>query len=232
MKRALTWGILIFLVSYSPALACKDAPPPSIRILPDFSVTGPSQDKSDAELQQAHLASFHPDTQQFVLGRIKTSGMAFRKFTPPHLEMIANISSPDPNGNVCVSIKEVSLNVAISNHIYISPLYPPDSCAYDVTLVHERKHVEITRKVFNKYIALIEEKLPTGLPETASVSVPQSQIEAFKSDLIKNVHIVSDSILQEMEKVMLEEHNKLDTIEEMNANSEACSEFRNPSKAP
>ncbi len=224
-KRILVLGIVILVIICAPALACPEAPKPTVEVLNEFSVAEPSQEMSDAELQAAGPSMPIPDALIFLVGKKRTFGMTNRKISPSHLELRANVSPPDDLGNVCVTVTSLRFKVSVSNQIYINPIYLPETCPYNVALTHEKKHVEISRGIYKKYLRLLEEQLPQALVGFEVKSIPVSEIDSYKSSLNRKVFSITNPMMITMDQEMVTENSKLDTYEERRSNTKSCPEF-------
>lgn len=113
-------------------------------------------------------------------------------------------------GGACVWLTEVLGTVRYEGlTVYVDRAYRPGSCPYEEILAHEREHVDIIRKVFNRYRPKLRERLEAKARSMKPFWVARGKTAARKA--VERLNLALKPVLDAMNREMHRSHERIDT---------------------
>ena len=224
----LTTGTLLALAAASPQI-CQMPKTAEISVVPKTAEVRIDTSRSLADLQSQSIDTINPygynhvtHTNGFMEGRIAlTSDVKLDYKQAP--QMMA----------FCIWYDKVTIEFNISPTIVIAKEVAEDRCMYNAVLEHEMKHVNVDRKIVNKYSKTIGQKVFDGLKQRGFIAGPIAPEDTRQiSDRMRRT--VAQLIEFEHKKMEIERAEKqqaVDNLEEYKSVQAKCPNYRSPANA-
>ncbi len=190
---------------------CNPNDVPKIEILPRTHEIHYDYTKSEAELSQFHIDTKNPyggdvitDVGGLMQGGIKAlSSMQIGTLTH------------SGKGETCMWYKNIKFEIWISPTIYINKKYPKGGCEAKAILGHEHKHVNVDRRVVNKYSELIGQALMKEIKRRYLYGpVPTANERELQARMEEHIKSIIDRYTAQMNQERMERQQGVDSLEE------------------
>lgn len=218
----LTLGSLLVLASGQGGL-CQMPKPTQINVKPSTQKILFVTDKSLAEIQGVKTDTINPHsfngvsvTQGYAKGSIHTRAevkLDYRTY---------------PQGVACIWYDTVNIYFDIDPHVYIAREVFKDRCMGPAVKEHELKHVQVDRKVVNKYANIIGQKVYQTLKDRGFMAGPvrAEEAKAVAERMQKTVMQVIEHEHKRLELDRVDMQAQVDTAEEYERVSALCPNFK------
>lgn len=196
--------------------------PVSKKIKYDTSQSLKELQKYDTDTIDPYSFHGHSITQAFMKGGVGISSEV--KF--------AGQSVPR-YGVSCLWYDEINIEIKVDPTIVVAKEIYHDPCMRKAVIGHELKHVQVDRKIVNKYAKTIGQKLMAEL-KTRGFTAGPFKTERAEDVRQKMIRVVSQIIELEDQKMHLdrrEQQLKVDTLEEYERVDDQCPAFEKKKKA-
>jgi hypothetical protein len=124
----------------------------------------------------------------------------------------------------CVYYDQINVALSLDPIIYIASRFPPGSCRYNATLLHERKHVAVDRMIVNDYSRYIGQAIQQVLMKMppSYVSIDVAQIPLQQEKLNNLITRTVDPLIKRMQQDREYRQRQIDTVGEYNYISGLC----------
>jgi hypothetical protein len=181
----------------------------------EVTLLGPFQNMSDAELYQAPKSK----TVSFTTGEI--FGITRNTFHDGG-DFEYSIEPADDQGNVCIYMKEIKLNLRLESEINIQQSIIPDSCEYNVVLEHEMRHAALAKELYGKAREDFTMHMQEFFKKVPNTLVPPSEIETYKAELDKKIIKSLESLSEKAWISIRDGSAEIDTYAEYRRVQNAC----------
>lgn len=172
-----------------------------------------------------------------------TTGIESLRPTPPGSARIPGLTVADyglrrktefstsagpSRGRVCLWVSELELDFTYSAlDVYVSKDYPEGTCERLYIARHEEEHVEVHRRLHQRYAGLLAEAL-AGAPGLPTLGNPAAfeDAEAGKKIVEGVIDRIADPIYKAFEEELGVEQGRLDTPESYRALQGLCPNWR------
>lgn len=221
--------LILAATSPNPAFTCAPHPPAQIRVVPRAETVKYEYDSTLKELQAYETDtidpySFHATTvtQGFMKGSIE-----------PTLEVSikqSNASAANtalPNNMVCIWYNEIEVGFHIDPTIFIAKELAENTCLRKAITEHEMKHVNVDRKIVNKYARTAGQKIYAELNARGYTVGPinEADVDEVAAKMRAIVAQVFDVEFQKMAIERRENQRAVDNLEEYESVNAKCPEF-------
>lgn len=223
-----TAASLLVLASAQPQ-ACPQPPPVAINVTPktdgidyDYkqSMTTIQSVKTDTpDPYGIHSASV---TQGFMEGQI-----SFKRSAELDHKII------NRQGDVCLWYKNIDITIEIDPKIVIAREIQKDRCMAAAVMAHEKKHINVDRKVVNEAAKNIGDKIYAAIKAQNFVvgPVPYDQAEAQATAMLAEIAAIADAEFKAMGAKRNADQSAVDTREEYDRVSAMCPDFHKRQQA-
>lgn len=101
-----------------------------------------------------------------------------------------------PNLNAgCLYVDSIKVDIHIKPVIYIASEYPKNGCMYKAIMQHEKKHIDVDRRIVNKYTNIIIAGLDRAFKKlgymqgpfrTAELKQKQEMMQQYSQDIVRH----------------------------------------------
>jgi hypothetical protein len=145
-------------------------------------------------------------------------------------ELTWNIRYEERSRIGCMSFDKVNVTIHLKPKIYVAREFNVGQCREEI-LVHERKHVEVDRKVMNKYAVAIGNALQKTVNDIGPIGpFHMDRVEEMKSSVTARIERAIDEQTALMDADMRREQAKVDTLEEYRRVSGFCRDIKVPAR--
>ncbi len=126
--------------------------------------------------------------------------------------------------NYCLWVENLKVDFSYSKMtVYITAAYPVDGCEYKTTLEHENQHVEIHRRVYEKYEKILRDSLAEakGIP-LADHPVTVRSLETGKELIADLISKATDPVFEQFQNELSNEQAALDSPENYSVLRSQC----------
>lgn len=216
---ATVMGILT-LAAFEPNSVCQIPQPAQINVIPSAAPVEYDLSQSREQLQSQKIDTINPygfDTQSHTNGFMKGT-ITMR----PHVKL--DYKTVFNGRAVCIWYEKIDLKIAIDPAIVIAKEVAEDNCMYAAVKEHELKHVNVDRKIVNKYAKTMGRKIFDGLQSRGFIVGPVS-VEQAQDVAQRMQSTVSQLIELEYKKLEIdraESQQAVDSLEEYTRVSNLC----------
>ena len=212
-----------------PAAGKKAAPECVVAEAPSITVKVKTDEidydyaKSASELSKMKSDSVSP----YAAGADTISG-GLREDHPEIRSQIEWNLQYEPRKNIgCMWYDTIAISVQLKPKIYVAKEFYASPACRDAILQHERRHVEVDRKVMNKYAAAMGKAVQAAVNKAGAVG-PFNLDDQEKMKTMSSRHIESalDSQRLLMEKEMRVLQGQVDSLEEYKRVSAFCKDVK------
>jgi hypothetical protein len=95
----------------------------------------------------------------------------------------------------CLYVDSIRVDIHIKPVIYIANQYPKDGCMYQAIMEHEKKHIEVDRRIVNKYTKIIIAGLDKAFKKLGYMQGPfriaelkqkQEMMQQYSQDIVRH----------------------------------------------
>ena len=194
----------------------KEAPAIRVDLKTDNIVYNYSRSAAELSREQINTVSPYAPGTDSISGGLRIDKPEMKS------EITWNISYNQRSQVGCMWYDDITISLHLRPHIYVAREFNKAGCR-EAILEHERKHVEIDRRVMNKYAASVGRAVQAAVDQ-AGILGPFNMRELEKMKAISSKHIesaiASQSLL--MDKEMAELQGQVDSLEEYQRVSSYC----------
>ncbi|MCW9001487.1 MAG: hypothetical protein OQJ87_02085, partial [Rhodospirillales bacterium] len=140
--------------------------------------------------------------------RLKTRARVYRRTT----------------GGFCAALHDVQVGLGYETlDVYVVDRYSPGSCEYESILEHEKRHVDVFRRIEAQYVPMIVERIQKKAQQMGALPVAAENIAADR--LQDELRRMVTPLLKEMEVMERHENAKLDTPEAYREEQKRCQKW-------
>ena len=221
----ITASSILLLAASNPDI-CKIPKPAEISVVPKTAELVIDTNRTFADIQHQEIDTINPygynsvtHTNGFMEGEIRLTA-----------EVKLDYKQARGYRAFCLWYDKVTLNLEITPKIVIAKEVAQDRCMYKAVLEHEMKHVNVDRKVVNKYAKSIGAKVFEGLKARGFIVGPIAP-ENTESVTYRMRETVSQLVELEYKKLEIERaelQQAVDNLEEYQSVQAKCPRFRSP----
>jgi hypothetical protein len=186
-------------------LAAAEGPKCVAKTAPQFNITATGMEyvvdhtKSIPELTALSRGAYSPYakgvktfTEGLMRGRI-TTGTEFSWGIETYY---------DQQKSTCLYVEKIDVKIHIDPTVYIAKEYKKGGCMYDAVMEHEMKHIDVDRKIVNKYTYIIIRALDNTFKKVGYAHGPVNgmQRKALEAQIISIVNGVVGQFSNNMNK--------------------------------
>ncbi|HEU0117572.1 MAG TPA: hypothetical protein VFR09_02965 [Alphaproteobacteria bacterium] len=125
------------------------------------------------------------------------------------------------NGLACAHVEHVDVTVGYQNVVvYIPTEVPQGSCGFNEVMAHEQKHIAVNKRLLEKYLPIIQEKLEAYLKLNG---VFREQNADYAAKLLQDkLQVIVNDVSSEMMNENQREQQLVDSPEEYRRVSATC----------
>jgi len=219
--------LAISATATAPALAasedCKPPQPTKISIKPQSAKLKYDVSRSVADLQAVEIDTVNPHgfggasvTQGFMEGQIQMV---------PSVKL--NYRQIEGTRNVCLWYEEIGLKIKIDPKIVLAKEVYDDKCMRAAVVEHEKKHVNVDRRIVNEYAQIVGKKIYEEVKSRgfAVGPIPADMAQATVKRMQDTVFQIVDFQYKRMSLDRQEAQQAVDNIEEYRAVQAKCPSF-------
>lgn len=143
----------LVLAQALPAQAswCRPDAAPKVSVKSDTDKITWNFTKSQAELNRLEIDTVNPYGQNVItdVGGLMQGGIQMSETMK-----FGSLTNPNTN-EICMFYNAVEIKFHIQPTIFIASEHPPGSCMHNAIKQHEMKHINMDRKIVNKYARLV-----------------------------------------------------------------------------
>jgi hypothetical protein len=126
-----------------------------------------------------------------------------------------------PQGPACVRVQHVDVTIGYRDvTVFIASEIPQHTCAFDETMGHEQKHIDVNRKILDEFAPLIEDRFKAYLELNGTQQVANADdARQIINDKLKSI---MDEIVGQMEEENIRAQREVDSAEEYARLSKVC----------
>ena len=103
----------------------------------------------------------------------------------------------------CFALSEINYIINYSPVIYIASDYKDMGCRYSQTLAHEKRHVEIGKRVYNQFLPEIKEELTSAVRTIKPQGpYPSERVEAERQRVMDEIRAATRPIIDRLHEKM------------------------------
>jgi hypothetical protein len=111
--------------------------------------------------------------------------------------------------------------------VYVSSQYPEGSCEYQATLDHENQHVQIHRKIYEKYQKVLQNALSLSVDiPLANHPITVQSLEDGKAKISELISKVTNPVFDQFQQEVSQEQAQLDTPDSYRELRNRCSNWQ------
>lgn len=123
----------------------------------------------------------------------------------------------------CLWFETIEIVIRTIPTVHIASEHVNNKCRYRVTLEHEMKHVDVSRRLAREYAAEIKKSVMNEVRRLGVVGPgPASQADGIRNDMMKAVYQAVDMVLAEMRLEHRSRQQQVDTKYEYDRLSKMC----------
>jgi hypothetical protein len=135
-----------------------------------------------------------------------------------HVPVLMDI---EPDGIACAHVQHVDVTFGFRDvTVFIASEIPPDSCAFNETMAHEQRHVEVNRDILNQFVPVIEDRFKEYL-KLNGVSKVQNADYA-KQIINDRLKAIMDEVVDQMTAENIRRQREIDSRDEYARLSRVC----------
>lgn len=194
---------------------CDPYPDVPINIKPVFDQ--PTYDFSQNLASIQDIASDH----QHSIPQYHEITMGITRYDPVlEFHVPIEIVTP-PSGLVCAHVQHVDVTIGYRDvTVFIASEIPRDSCAFDETMGHEQKHIDVNQHILDEFVPLIEERFKSYLKLNGVLQVEHANYA--EKVLTDKLHSIMDEIVGQLEQENIRRQREVDSPEEYNRLAHVC----------
>ena len=213
---------LFVLASTDPI--CQMPKPTEINVKPSTQSVQVITNKTLAEMQMQQIDTINPHsfggisvTQGYAEGKIKMQA-----------EIRLGTQTVYGGQAGCVWYDSVNINFTIDPFIYIAEEVNKDRCMRKAVLEHEMKHVNVDKKIVNKYAQQVGRKVYDGLKTRGFIAGPvrAEDIQATAERMKATISQIVDLEMKRLEIDRADMQAQVDTKEEYDRVGALCPDFK------
>jgi uncharacterized protein YutD len=133
-------------------------------------------------------------------------------------------------GAHCIWYEDITVHIEIDPTIVIAAEVAADRCMHAAVKTHELKHVNVDRKIVNKYANIIGKEVYDGLKQRGFVAGPirTEYAEETANRMRNTVNKIISFQFKKMDLERSELQQGVDSLEEYNSVSAKCPDFVSP----
>jgi len=219
-------SLFVLATAQKGADTCQFSKPPAIKvdmktepIRYDFSVPA-------ATLNQRQTDGVSPYSHgtEYVSGGMREDKPEVRT------EMSWNIRYEQRSNIGCMVFDDITVTIKLSPKIFVAREFNQGQCREEI-LGHEKKHIEVDRKVMNRYAVSIGNQLQKIVSQMGPVGpFNMKDLEKMKEQASRVVEDAINAQTRQMDAEMRIEQAKVDTLEEYQRVSSFCRDIKLPSR--
>ncbi len=205
-----------------PANLCPFVKTAEISVVPSTKDIRYDSSKSLAQMQSTEIDTINPYSFSGV-----TVTQAYMEGTVGMKAEIKLGSQYDRRtGGVCIWYDKISVPMVIDPTIHIAKEVYADPCLREETIEHEMKHVNVDRRVVNKYAKILGREIYAALEERGFRAQPVApeNAQAMADRMQTVIRQIIEFEYKKMDIERIEEQRKVDTLAEYERLSKLCPE--------
>lgn len=133
----------------------------------------------------------------------------------------------------CVWFDTVEVTLTVDPTIVLAKEVNADKCMRSAVLAHEKKHVNVDRRVLNLYAEKLGKNLHAALEKQGFIigPIPESTIENTAKAMQRHVFKIVEREREKMDAERMKRQQAVDTKEEYDKVSALCPDFKAPEEA-
>jgi hypothetical protein len=127
----------------------------------------------------------------------------------------------------CLWVENLRVDFSYNTlNVYVTSSYAVDSCEYKTTLAHENQHVEIHRRVYEKYKKILQDAMAAAkdIP-LADRPVTVRSLEEGKARIAGFITGVTDPVFEQFQAELSAEQSELDSPQNYSVLKSQCSNW-------
>ncbi len=201
------------------ATTCPMSPIVSVQVQPVSQEMIINRDKSSAELEKFDISTISPYSHHHAT---QVNGLMRGEMG---VETNVSISwRQDQNsGKACFWYQNIDVTINLAPTVYLAKHLKPKSCLYEQVLEHELKHVNVDRRLSNKYATIFKQNIENFIRQNPQSSpYPAYQVEYVKDQMLKSLDREINRINDQMQQERITAQARIDTLREYQRVADAC----------
>ncbi len=201
---------------------CYPRSAPRINIIPTTEDIFFNFTKSEKELNNFHIDTVNPYGKDVI---VDVGGLMLGGIELKHSASIGYISNPNYKLS-CLWFDTLNIDIGIKPTIYIAKEHNKGTCMHNAIMEHEMKHIEVDRKIVNKYANIIGYKINDKLTrETVYGPIPTAQDAAQQAQMMQSINDIIREYIDELQIERRIEQQKIDSVSEYDGVSAKCAKI-------
>ena len=197
---------------------CPISKAPIINVRPQTKPIQYDKTKTSAQLSSLKSNTISP----YGLGVDQTTGGLRHDQPTMSTQMKFNILTNPQTQTICLSYDTINVDIQLQPKIYIAKEFNTGRCAREV-LEHEKKHVNVDRKVINKYTRLMGLAIQKAVNSVGAVGpFPVSRSEELQKMMSGHIESALASVQLSMTNEMNTRQQQVDSLEEYERVGQYC----------
>ncbi len=145
-----------------------------------------------------------------------------------HFETMYTMNSNTKLDMGCVHIKKLTVKMKYKPKIYVINEFPKGTCEFNEVLKHEKRHVQITQKMLNKYSKILGKNFQQAFRKGYSFGpFKTGKFELAAKKLDQKIDKMTQKVNKAMNAEMEKHQNAFDRAEKSNHALQDCSKTKN-----
>jgi hypothetical protein len=214
-KFFISSALILFSLSLKPVAAqaqplteCRQGPA-EVEIMVDYAApqenTAQTAAQIDAGFRNDPTATLSMDRRGIYVGFTRSPFNMTENFM---FDTLANVHQ------ACLSVKKATYTIIYHPEVYVASDFLKMACAYGVTVMHEKRHVDTYLQTVNDYIPAMKKAVEdyiAQMPASAPVPTAEADIRARQEEIVKQVRESLKPALEEFSKTNKERQALVDT---------------------
>ncbi len=198
--------------------ACPVSKAPIINVRPQTKAIQYDKTKTSAQLSSLQSNTISP----YGLGVDQTTGGLRHDQPTMSTQMKFNIVTNPQTQTICLSYDTINVDIKLQPKIYIAREFNTGRCAREV-LEHEKKHVNVDRKVINKYTQLMGKAIQKAVNSVGPVGpFPINRRDELQKMMSGHIESALASVQLSMTNEMNTRQQQVDSLEEYERVGQYC----------
>ena len=224
----ITVGSALILAGASPKI-CQIPKPAEISVVPTSKPLIIDTERTLAEIGNQNIDTINPYGYNHTT---HTNG-----FMEGGISMRSTVSldykqAPQRNA-FCLWYDKITIDIEIDPKIVIAKEVAADKCMYNAVLTHEKKHVNVDRKIANKYARAMGKIVFDGLKQRGFIAgpIPPENTQEISDRMKKTVSQLIQLEYKKMEIERAEAQQAVDSLQEYEFVRSRCPDYESPAAA-
>lgn len=141
-------------------------------------------------------------------------------FAMPKFELL--IQGTTTSDNVCITLKEIKMELRMDQTVLIPSKYKKGSCMYQQVMLHEMKHTKINTAITDEYAPLFYKRLRKAAEKLPVYSVKKQSMDEMNKKIAEYLKNAVETLFNKMQQEKLQKQQNIDSLQEYERVRKAC----------